>query len=94
MWAGGQATVNQYLLQKENDRALVLYWYQGRGRIAHSEYAVKLDLLRDAALRGRSEEALIRIMVPVKGTEDRALEFAKRVAAEVIPMVDQALPLR
>jgi EpsI family protein len=91
-WSGGEAQVNQYLLQKDNERALVLYWYQGRGRIAHNEYAVKWDLLRDAALRGRSEEALVRIMVPVKGSEANSLDVAKRVAAEVIPMVNKALP--
>jgi EpsI family protein len=93
-WAGGEVRVNQYLLQKDKDRALVLYWYQGRGLIAHNEYAVKWDLLRDAALRGRSEEALVRIMVPVKGSEADALEFAKRAAVEVMPLVQNALPER
>ena len=41
----------------------------------------------DAALKQRSEEALVRIVVPV--TEG---ERAARAAAEVIPSVDGALP--
>ena len=38
---------------------------QGRGRVAANEYRVKWDLLRDAALRSRSEEALVRLVLPL-----------------------------
>lgn len=89
---GGSAKVNRYLLQNEGQRALVLYWYQGRGRVAHNEYIVKWDLLRDAALSRRSEEALVRIVVPVTESEEAAFELARSVAAELIPSVDLALP--
>jgi EpsI family protein len=85
-------TVNRYLLQNEGQRALVLYWYQGRGRVAHNEYAVKWDLLRDAALHRRSEEALVRVVVPVVESEGAAFELARSVASELIPFVQRALP--
>jgi EpsI family protein len=86
-------TVNQYILQKGSDRALVLYWYQGRGRVAHNEYMVKWDLLRDAALRRRTDEALVRIVVPVyQNVDEEAFDLARRVAAEVKPALDQVLP--
>lgn len=89
----GLLTVNRYLLQRGRDQALVLYWYQGRGRTAWNEYAVKWDLLRDAALRGRSEEALVRIVVPLRGgDEQQALRLATRAAATVAPALDHALP--
>ena len=55
--------MNKYLLKKENIQAVVYYWYQGRGRIVASEYAVKWNLLRDAALKGHTEEALVRIVI-------------------------------
>jgi EpsI family protein len=84
--------VNRYLLQKGTAQALVLYWYQGRGRIEANEYAVKWDLLRDAALRGRSEEALVRLIVPVTGTPAEAFERASRIARATIPAVERALP--
>jgi EpsI family protein len=90
--AEGPLLVNRYLVQNGTSRALVLYWYQGRGRVAASEYSVKWDLLRDAATRGRSEEALVRIAVPVRTTEEAALELAARVAESVIPSVFRALP--
>lgn len=88
----GSVTVNRYLLQRESERALVLYWYQGRGRVEASEYGVKWDLLRDAALRRRSDEALVRIVVPVTRGEDQAFKLAAQAAAALIPTLYQALP--
>lgn len=100
---GSQVTVNRYILANGPAQAIVLYWYQGRGRVAHSEYAVKWDLLRDAATRGRTEEALVRVMVPIPPSRefsetdwsDRQREadaLAEEVATELLPRVDQALP--
>jgi EpsI family protein len=90
--AAGVAVVNRYLLQRAREQALVLYWYQGRGRVAWNEYRVKWDLLRDAALRRRSDEALVRIVVPVRGTESEAAALAVRVARLLVPAVFSALP--
>lgn len=100
---GKAVTVNRYILANGPAQALVLYWYQGRGRVAHSEYAVKWDLLRDAATRGRTEEALVRVMVPIPPSREfsatdwrdrqrQADELARRVATELLPRVEQALP--
>ena len=88
----GPVMVNRYLLKREGEQALVLYWYQGRGRVEASEYRVKWDLLRDSALRGRSDEALVRVIVPVRGSEEDAFRLAAQVAGRVVPAVDRALP--
>ena len=88
----GPVRVNRYLLQNGDARALVLYWYQGRGRVQASEYLVKWDLLRDAALRQRSDEALVRIVVPRSGSEEDSFRLAQSVAERLIPVLDQALP--
>jgi EpsI family protein len=63
--AGAKQTVNHYVLRNGPETAVVLYWYQGRGRIVANEYAVKWNLLRDAAIAGHTEEALVRVVVPV-----------------------------
>lgn len=89
---GRTVTVNRYLLQREGEQALVMYWYQGRGRVANNEYMVKWDLLRDAALERRSDEALVRIVVPIVEDEAAAAEQARTVAADLIPAVESALP--
>jgi EpsI family protein len=89
----GSVLVNRYLLQRGKERALVLYWYQGRGRVESNEYLVKRDLLRDAALRNRSEEALVRIVVPVRGDDEGAFRLASQVASTLVPAAGAALPL-
>lgn len=90
--AQGTKRVNRYLLQNDKQLALVLYWYQGRGRIEANEYRVKWNLLQDSALRTRSDEALVRIIVPVRGSQDEAQALAAKVATQLIPAVGKALP--
>ncbi len=90
--ADGPVPVNQYLLRKGDEYALVLYWYQGRGRVVANEYSVKWYLLRDSAFRHRSDEALVRVLVPVTGSQESASELARKVAARLVPAVSQALP--
>jgi len=85
--------VNRYVLQRDDEQSLVLYWYQGRGRVASNEYIVKLDLLKDAAIKRRTDEALVRIVVPVTSSEDAAFQQAQRFARTLIPALDRALPL-
>jgi EpsI family protein len=90
----GAITVTKYLLKRENERAVVFYWYQGRGRVESNEYRVKWNLLRDAALRRRSDEALARVVVPVPATatEEQAVQVATNVAADLIPSLAKSLP--
>lgn len=90
----GPAHVNRYLIGKGQAKAVVLYWYQGRGRTAANEYVVKWDLLRDQALMGRSDEAMARVIVPVVTTEAAAYEQAARMAAALVPQIDRALSPR
>ncbi|MBC7788380.1 MAG: EpsI family protein [Anaerolineae bacterium] len=100
---GGAYTVNRYILKNGATRAVVYYWYQGRGRVVASEYAVKWNLLRDAAFRGHTEEALVRVVVPVRsspaapvrgletGLAD-ASELGSTIAGRMIDDVDRVLP--
>ena len=101
---GGAGTTNRVLLANKGVRALVYYWYQGRGRIEANEYKVKWNLLRDAATQGRTEEALVRIVVPLvqtsrspsaadqKSAYAAADSIAQAVARELQPSVTKVLP--
>jgi EpsI family protein len=80
----GPVTVNRYLIARDGAQALVYYWYQGRGRVAHDELGVKFELLRDAVFHGRTEEALVRIVVEMK---DRDAAGADRVARATVPVL-------
>lgn len=88
----GDITVNRYLIRKGAQRALVLYWYQGRGRVEPNEYWVKWHLLRDAVLRQRTEEALVRVVVPVAESEEQAFKLASWAVKAVMPSLQRALP--
>jgi EpsI family protein len=88
----GPVRVNRYLLKNGDTQALVLYWYQGRGRVESNEYVVKWDLLRDAALRQRSDEALVRVVVGVENDVESAFAVAAEAATAIIGPVNRALP--
>jgi len=80
----GSVRVNRYLVEHESgERALVYYWYQGRGRVEANEYLVKADLARDAVFRRRTDEGLVRLVFPV-GREAADLEEADARAAEIV----------
>ena len=77
----GSRDMNKYVLANQGNYAAVYYWYQGRGRIESNEYTVKYNLMRDAALYGRTEEALVRLVIPLRTQGDRSQE---RIRAEIL----------
>jgi EpsI family protein len=91
---GGAVPINRYMLAQGGQRALVYYWYQGRGRVAASEYQVKWELLRDAAFKARTEEAMVRIVVPVGDESDdaRADQVADDMVRQLVPALHRVLP--
>lgn len=99
---GREARVNRFLLANKGLQAIVYYWYQGRGRLESSEYVVKWNLLRDAAVYARTEEALVRVVVPIDTRGADPATLAARYAAAdslvdnltrtLIPKVERVLP--
>jgi EpsI family protein len=89
----GDGTVNRYLVEHESGaRALVFYWYQGRGRVEANEYMVKRDLVRDALLKRRSDEALVRIVFPVAPRGDVPPASGLTIVEEVVHRLHPHLP--
>lgn len=98
---GRRVPVSRYVLQKGDQRILVYYWFQGRGRITTGEAQLKLNTLEDAFLHHRDEETLVRIIVPVEnrdltagvGTSGLVPDtIANRLATQMIPAIQHALP--
>lgn len=81
--------VNRFMVANKDQKALVYYWYQGRGRTESNEYRVKLDLMLDAAVSRRTEEALVRIVLPLDGRLEEA--NADAMAADLIRRVSSEL---
>jgi exosortase D (VPLPA-CTERM-specific) len=86
---GHPLRVNRTLIELGNQRELVYYWFQQRGRIVTNEFAVKWYLFWDAVTRHRTDGALVRLITPVplvksEADADRELtEFAGRIAPDL-----------
>ena len=84
--------VNRYVIQKGLDRQVVLYWYQGRGRVVANEYANKALLMFDAARLNRTSGGLVRLIAPVVTTAEAATDELAAFAAALFPHLDRHLP--
>jgi len=82
---GATLPVNRYVIEKGPERQVVLYWYQGRGRVVANQYANKLWLMVDAARLRRTNGSLVRIIAP---RESAAVDFAR----VVYPRLPEYLP--
>jgi EpsI family protein len=89
--AGRAAEVNQYMIQKGMERQVVLYWYQGRGRVVANEYWNKAFLMWDAAVLHRTNGGLVRIMAPVSTARD-GISDARIFAAALLPRLASVMP--
>jgi EpsI family protein len=66
--------VNRYIVSKGEARSLVLYWYQSPNRVVASEYRAKMFTVADAIRYNRTDTALVRVVVPVVGSDDQAAQ--------------------
>jgi len=85
---GKSFLANKYVIENGGHRELMIYWYQGRGRIIASEYWGKVYAVLDSVRLRRSDAAMVRVTVPIAESETAALESAREFAAlasEVLP---------
>jgi EpsI family protein len=85
----GSGKARRLVVRKNRDRAVVLYWYAIHGRVLASEAISKAWLLHDSIRLGRSDAALVRIVVPVAGTTEAAERRALTFARDVLPYLSQ-----
>ena len=84
--------VNEYVIQKGLDRQVVLYWYQGRGRVVANEDANKALLMLDAATVNRTNGGLVRVIGPVVTTTEAAATELNAFVAALFPHLSKHLP--
>jgi EpsI family protein len=86
--------VNRALIQKDDQKQIVLYWFKQRDRILSDEYLVKLYLFWDALSRGRTDGALVRIasLVGPGETEDIVDQRLMRFVATIDPELARYVP--
>ena len=91
---GKRFPVNRYVVSKMGERQLVLYWYQGHGRVVASEYRAKYYLVADSMRMNRSDGSLVRLMTPMFHGEsaDAAQARLMKLGSQFIPMLDSYIP--
>ncbi len=72
---------NRFVVQNGKERALMVYWYQGRGRTTASEYWGKIYTIVDSVRRRRSDGAMVRVMVPMGNSQQEAQKTAVELAS-------------
>jgi exosortase D (VPLPA-CTERM-specific) len=86
---GQPLRVNRTLIELGDQRQLVYYWFQQRGRIVTNEFAVKWYLFWDAVTRHRTDGAMVRLIAPiaiggeVSAADLRLSNFAAQIAADL-----------
>lgn len=91
---GINGPINRFLIGRGEDKMVVYYWFQQRGRIIASEYAVKWHLLLDSIKSNRTDGALVRLTAPVEQNEDVEVADKKllRFAQRVVPVLRDYIP--
>jgi EpsI family protein len=89
---GSTFKANRYVIQKGNERALVIYWYQGRGRSVANEYWDKMYTVLDSVARRRSDGALVRVIAPIESSTADAERLASDLASETTKQLPAFVP--
>jgi EpsI family protein len=70
----------------------VIYWFEAQGTVVAGELDAKIQMVRSAILKNRTDGALIRLSSPVTGsvqeTTDRMVEYVRTF----YPVVREYLP--
>ncbi|MEO8434657.1 MAG: exosortase C-terminal domain/associated protein EpsI [Pyrinomonadaceae bacterium] len=91
--AGGQPfEANRYIIQNGARREVLVYWYQGRGRVVANEYWGKIYTVIDSVRQRRSDGAMVRVMVSVGKSESDALATAVDLASLAAPALPAFVP--
>jgi EpsI family protein len=90
---GGTIRANRFLIAQGPNREVMYYWFMTRAGVIRDEYALKVDLVRNALLRRPTDAAFVRLSCPVLpgGLEETDRHMASFLEA-LSPDLLRALP--
>jgi EpsI family protein len=92
--AAGTITVNRYIVAKQRQRIVVLYWYQGPSRVTAGEWETKFWQTMDALRSKRTDTAVVRVVVLSDEKSDQAATaVATDFGQRLYPLLRKNLPL-
>ncbi len=91
---GKPVPVNRVLIGKGEQKLLVYYWFQQRGKFIANEYAAKFNLLLGGLTSSRTDGALVRLSMPISSTmsevvADKRLE---EFSSNLFPVLPKYIP--
>jgi EpsI family protein len=88
------AVVNRFVVAKGEQRQLVYYWYQSRGRIIASDWKKIVYLFLDRARTNRTDGSLIRFSIPLPpgSPEEESDQRIMDLASELVPLLSDYIP--
>jgi len=91
---GRPLRVNRTLIELDDQRELVYYWFQQRGRVITNEFVVKWYLFWDALTRHRTDGALVRLItiLPPGGDEANADRRLVEMTNQIAPTLTRYVP--
>lgn len=90
--AAAPITVNRYLVQKDRQMQVVLYWFQAQGTVVAGELDAKIEMVRSAILRNRTDGAVVRLSSPVYGSAQETTAELVRYVQLLYPVLREYLP--
>ena len=89
----GAVPVNQYELERDGKRILVVYWYQNKRKVWAEEFRAKLFLLPDLLRYRQFDVSLIRIITPLETypSSERASQATIQFAQTLFPSVAERI---
>jgi EpsI family protein len=85
--------INNFVTEHGEDRSVSLYWYQSHQRVIASEFGAKFWSIVDSIRYHRSDTAIIRVTVPVAGSDiDSAVQTGYAFVRAIFPSLLRQLP--
>ena len=84
--------VNRFLVQKDRERMVVLYWFHSQGKAVAGEMAAKIETARNSVLRHRTDGALIRVTSSVLRSPEETSSALVAYIQAMYPILSDFLP--
>lgn len=90
--SGKKFKANGYLVQNGQSKAVMIYWYQGRGRAIASEYYDKIYTVFDSVTRRRSDGSMVRVIIGTGDETEAVFKEAADISGEIADRVFLFVP--
>lgn len=85
--------VNHYVIGKNGDEAVVLYWFQNHKKAYAEEQALRLSRILDNLMENRTDMALVRVVIAAsRQSRDQATQQAMAFVRDLYPSLARQFP--